>query len=122
MKIENEKNSQLFHMFDHKMKEVQQVIEQNTHSKKLYIAALKKYLIQLEEKCKRERRQWINEQQVRLGRWHISGSVSAHNRCKEMWHEGEAYRKINQRINQIQIERDEIEKLKKNRKRDSKMN
>jgi hypothetical protein len=58
---------------------------------------LKKYLIELEEKNKREKRHWINEQQVRLGRWHASGSVSAH-RNKEIWHEGEAYRKINNRI------------------------
>jgi len=76
------------------MKEVQSIIEQNTHSKKLYVVALKKYLIQLEEKNRKEKRHWINEQQVRLGRWHISGSVSSHNRCKEIWHDGEAYRKI----------------------------
>lgn len=38
-----------------------------------------------------------------------------------MWHEGEAYRKITTRIQQIQIEKEEIEKLKKNRKRDIKL-
>jgi hypothetical protein len=108
-------------MFDQKMKEVQQVIEQNTHQKKLYIQSLKKYLIELEEKSRKELRQWCNEQQVRLGKWHTNGQISNSNRTKEMWQEGEAYRKINQRIQQIQIEKEEIEKLKKNRKRDSKL-
>ena len=53
LKIENEKNSQLFAMFDQKMKEVQNVIEQNSMQKKLYVQALKKYLIELEEKNRR---------------------------------------------------------------------
>ena len=109
-------------MFDQKMKEVQQVIEQNTHQKKLYIQSIKKYLIELEEKNRKELRQWCNEQQVRLGRWHLSGPISSSSRVnKEMWHEGEAYRKITTRIQQIQVEKEEIEKLKKNRKRDTKM-
>lgn len=44
------------------MKEVQQVIEQNTIQKKLYIQAMKKYLIELEEKNRKEKRHWCNEQ------------------------------------------------------------
>lgn len=118
MKVENEKNSQLFQIFDQKMKEVQQIIEQNTHLKKLYIAGLKKYLIQLEEKTRKEKRLWINEQQVRLGRYHVSAGVTS--RCREMWHDGEAYHKFNHRLAAIQAEKEEIEKLKKNRKRDIK--
>ena len=35
--IENEKNAQLFNMFDQKMKEVQQVIEQNNSQKRQYV-------------------------------------------------------------------------------------
>lgn len=118
MKVENEKNSQLFQIFDQKMKEVQQIIEQNSHYKKLYVAALKKYLIMLEEKTRKEKRQWINEQQVRLGRFHVSAGVTA--RSREMWHDGESYHKFNLRLAAIQAEKEEIEKLKKNRKREVK--
>lgn len=59
--IENEKNAQLFNMFDQKMKEVQQVIEQNNSQKRQYVQALHKYLIGLENKSRKEKRIWLNE-------------------------------------------------------------
>jgi len=41
-------------------------------------------------------------------------------RVGEFWEEGEAFRKINQRLREIQIEKDEIEKLKKSYKKGNK--
>ena len=58
---------------------------------------------------------WCNEQQVRLGKWQQGVQ-----RGRELWQEGEAYRKINNRLKDLQAEKDEIEKMKKNRKRENK--
>ena len=41
-------------------------------------------------------------------------------RERQQWQEGEAYRKVNGRIKEILNEKEEIEKMKKNRKRDIK--
>lgn len=82
----------------------------------MYIQALRKYLTELEEKTRRERRTWCNEQQIRLGRWQQVAQ-----RGREVWQEGEAYRKVNLRLKELQLEKEEIEKMKKNRKRDSKI-
>ena len=96
------------------MREVQGVIESNNNQKRQYVSSLHKYLIELEIKEKRERRRWINEQGIRLGR--LGGvKVGAIGRS-ECWEEGDAFRRINQRLREIQLDKDEIEKLKKSRK------
>lgn len=69
LKIDTEKSTHLLKLFDSKMKDVNQMMEQNNIQKKLYVSSLKKYLIELEEKNRKEKRQWCNEQQIRLGRW-----------------------------------------------------
>ena len=114
LELESSKNSQLFQMFDQKMREVQSVIETNNSQKRQYVSSLHKYLIELEIKEKREKRRWINEQGIRLGR--LGGvKVGAIGRS-ECWEEGDAFRRINQRLREIQLDKDEIEKLKKSRK------
>jgi hypothetical protein len=74
---------------------------------------LHKYLIQLEGKTRKEKRVWLNEQSIRLGRLQTQRSGA---RVAEVWEEGEAFRKINLRLKEIAMEKEEIEKLKKSRK------
>ena len=38
------------------------------HQKKIYIETLIKYLVDLEEKTRKEKKVWLNEQSIRLGR------------------------------------------------------
>ena len=72
-----------------------------------------KYLINLENKNRKEKRIWLNEQSIRLGRLQTQRQGA---RVAEIWEEGEAFKKINDRLKEIAIEKDEIEKLKKSRK------
>jgi len=55
---------------------------------------------------RRQRRIWINEQSVRLGRLQTQRQGT---RIGDCWEEGEAFRKINLRLREIQNEKDEIE-------------
>lgn len=70
-------------------------------------------MIGLENKNRKEKRIWLNEQSIRLGRLQTQRHGA---RVGEIWEEGEAFRKINNRLREIALEKDEIEKLKKSRK------
>lgn len=58
---ELQKKSQLLQMFEQRMPEVNTIIERNTVQKRQYVQALHKYLVQLEQVNRRQRRVWINE-------------------------------------------------------------
>lgn len=66
----------------------------------------------MEEKLRKEKRLWLNEQAVRLGRLTLIRQGTKH---VDMWEEGEAFKKLNLKLREIQSEREEIERLKKNR-------
>jgi len=71
------------------------------------VQALHKYLIQLEEKSRREKRVWLNSEGIRLGRLAVqratAGGVNSGSgsRIGEVWEEGDAFRKVNQRLREI---------------------
>lgn len=67
----------------------------------------------MENKTRKEKRVWLNEQSIRLGRLQTQRTGA---RVGEVWEEGEAFRKINHRLREIAQEKEEIEKLKKSRK------
>jgi hypothetical protein len=71
-------------------------------------------LVTLEQQRRKGRRVWCNEQQIRLGRY--GGWGNRRSGVNDQWEEGEAFRKVNQRLREIQLEKEEIEKMKKNRK------
>ena len=74
------------------MREVTQVIERDALQRKAYCSALHKSLVELEMANRRQRRIWINEQSVRLGRLQTGRHGS---RVGEYWEEGDAFRRIN---------------------------
>ena len=81
--------------------------------KRLYIDTMIKYLTELEDKCRKERRIFLNEQSIKLGR---VTTVRQGTKVVDMWEEGEAIIKLQTRLREIQLEREEIEKLKKRSK------
>lgn len=92
---------------------MQTLLEQNESMKRLYIDTMIKYLTELEDKCRKERRIFLNEQSIKLGR---VTTVRQGTKVVDMWEEGEAIIKLQTRLREIQLEREEIEKLKKRSK------
>lgn len=96
---------------------MQAMIEQNESMKRLCTDTLIKYLTELEDKNRREKRMWLNEQAIKLGRL---SSVRQSTKLMEVWEEGEAIIKLQTRLREIQTEKEEIEKLKKKSKQQNK--
>ena len=65
---ELEKSHQVMETWETQMVAFREQNEQNSSKQKHYHEALVKYLTQLEEKIRKEKRIWLNEQQIRLGR------------------------------------------------------
>lgn len=100
-------------MFDQQIREMQIMLEQNEGMKRLYTDTLIKYLTELEDKNRRERRIQLNEQSIKLGR---VTSCRQGTKVVDMWEEGDQIIKLQTRLREIQAEKDEIEKLKKKAK------
>lgn len=60
---------------------------------------------------------WLNEQAIKLGRL---SSVRQSTKLMEVWEEGEAILKLQSRLREIAMEKEEIEKLKKKSKQQAK--
>lgn len=58
----------MFSLMDHQIRELQSIITNHETSKTLYKDTLVKYLTELEEMRRKDRRMWLNEQGIRLGR------------------------------------------------------
>lgn len=67
----------------------------------MFQTALNKGLVALEEQRRKTKRVWCNEQQIRLGRYVGWASGNNGRRGNEQWEEGEAFRKVNQRLKEI---------------------
>ena len=96
---------------------MQGLLEQNESLKRIYIDTLIKYLTELEDKNRKERRIFLNEQSIKLGR---VSTVRQGSKVVDMWEEGEAIIKLQTRLREIAHEKEEIEKLKKRAKQGSK--
>ena len=92
---------------------MQQMLETNESMKRIYTDTLIKYLTELEDKNRKERRIFLNEQSIKLGR---VSTVRQGTKVVDMWEEGEAIIKLQTRLREIQLEKEEIEKLKKRAK------
>ena len=97
-------------MFDQQIREMQVLLEQNESMKRVYVDTMIKYLTELEDKNRKERRIFVNEQSIKLGR---VSTVRQGTKVVDMWEEGEAIIKLQTRLREIQLEKEEIEKLKK---------
>ncbi len=73
-----------------------------------------KYLTELEDHRRRERRLWLNEQGIRLGR---VSSVRQGSKVVEVWEEGEQVIKLQNRLKEITDEREERKKRRKRKPR-----
>jgi hypothetical protein len=66
---------------------------------------------------RKEKRLWLNEQAIRLGRLTTQRQGTKY---VEIWEEGEAFKKLQLKLKEITNEKEEIERLKKNRKNKAK--
>lgn len=92
---------------------MQSLLETNETMKRLYTDTLIKYLTELEDKNRKERRIQLNEQSIKLGR---VSTVRQGAKIVDCWEEGEAFLKLQTRLKEIQAEKDEIDKLKRRTK------
>jgi len=97
-------------MFDQQIREMQSLLESNESLKRIYIDTMIKYLTELEDKNRKERRIFLNEQSIKLGR---VSTIRQGTKVVDMWEEGESIIKLQTRLREIQLEKDEIDKLKK---------
>ena len=95
------------------------MLDQNESMKRLHTDTLIKYLTELEDKNRKERRIQLNEQSIKLGR---VTSVRQGSKVVDMWEEGEQIIKFQTRLREIQSEKEEIEKLKKRSKTNKRSN
>lgn len=70
---------------------MQGIIQENDSMKQIYIDTLIKYLTELEDKLKKEKRMWLNEQSIKLGR---VNTMRQGTKIVDMWEEGEAVLKL----------------------------
>ena len=98
---------------------MQGLLEQNEGMKRIYTDTLIKYLTELEDKNRKERRMWLNEQSIKLGR---VSTLRQGTKVVDCWEEGESILKLQTRLREIQNEKEEIEKLKKRAKNQRKSN
>ena len=110
--LEIDRSNHLLNTFNTQIKEIQSVFEQQETQKKVFIESHIKILTQLEEKLLKEKRIWLNEQAIRLGRLTTQRQGTKY---VEVWEEGEGYKKLHAKLKEISNEKDEIERLKKNR-------
>jgi hypothetical protein len=85
-------------MFDQQVREMQTMIDSYESMKRLCTDTLIKYLTELEDKNRREKRMWLNEQSIKLGRL---SSVRQSTKLLEVWEEGEAILKLQTRLKEI---------------------
>ena len=77
---------------------MQSLLESNESIKRLYIDTMIKYLTELEDKNRKERRIFLNEQSIKLGR---VSTMRQGTKVVDMWEEGEAILKLQTRLREI---------------------
>ena len=80
---------------------MQGLLEQNEGMKRIYTDTLIKYLTELEDKNRKERRMWLNEQSIKLGR---VSTLRQGTKVVDCWEEGESILKLQTRLREIQNE------------------
>ena len=66
--------------------------------KRIYTDTMIKYLTELEDKNRKERRMWLNEQSIKLGR---VSTIRQGTKVVDMWEEGESILKLQTRLREI---------------------
>ncbi|CDW76433.1 protein kinase domain containing protein [Stylonychia lemnae] len=107
---ELEKNNQLMNQFINSLQEYKIIYSQAETQRRLQMEQHKKTLTLLEEKIRKEKRIWLSEQSIRLGR---PTTQRQSTKYVEIWEEGEVFKKIHQKLKDIQREKEQIERLKK---------
>ena len=90
------------------------MIDHHETSKSLYKDTIIKYLTELEDHRRKDKRLWINEQGIRLGRVQ---SMRQGPKLVEVWEEGDQMIKLQNRLKEITEEREEIKKRMKRKPR-----
>lgn len=74
------------------------LLDNQESQKKIYIDTIIKYLTELEEKLRKEKRVWLNEQSIKLGR---VSNIRQGSKVIDMWEEGESILKLQTRLKEI---------------------
>jgi hypothetical protein len=72
-----------------------------------------KYLTELEDKFRKEKRMWLNEQSIKLGR---VSNIRQGSKVVDMWEEGESILRLQIRLKEIQSEKEDIDRMKRRSK------
>ena len=81
--------------------------------KQLYADTMVKYMTELEDKQRKEKRLWLNEQSIKLGR---VNTMRQSTKVVDVWEEGESILRFQSRLKEITTEKEQIEKLRKRSK------
>lgn len=111
--VELEKSKQLFTVYEQQHQDFKTHLEMSENKKQMYTETMIKYLTELEDKLRKEKRMWLNEQSIKLGR---VSNVRQGSKVIDMWEEGEAILRLQTRLKEIQNDKEEIEKLKRRSK------
>lgn len=88
----------MLNTFSLQIKEYTALFDQHEIQKKLFIESHIKTLTLLEEKIRKEKRIWLNEQAIKLGRLTTQRQGT---KFVDMWEEGEAFRKLHKKLKEI---------------------
>lgn len=93
------------------IKELSRNLEINKTKKKIVREALVKYIVKWEKQRKIEKRQWLKDQEFRLGKLTYTKAVTQQIEAK--WEDGEEFKKVKLELEHLREEREQIEKSKK---------
>ena len=108
---EAEKMKNILAEHEESIKSLSVVNKQQDHLIQVSKFSLVKYLKELEEIKRNNKRKWINEQEFRLGKIVVS---RVGNKTIDIWDQGEEITKLQNRYRTIEKEKDELERQKKN--------
>ena len=93
-----------------KINEMSRSLSVSKMKKSMIKEALVKYIIKSEEQQKREKKVWVKEQKHRLGIFH---DIRVGSHFKTVWEDGEEFQKLNRELQQLEEEKERIDKLRK---------
>lgn len=90
--------------------QLQRSLEISEGKKSMIKESLVKYIIRSEEQQKKVKRIWVKEQHFRMGR---AIEVRFGSQFKTVWEDGEEFRDLHNKLEQLREEREKYEKIKK---------
>ncbi len=92
-------------------KNVTIISKQNENQIVLAKAGIVRYLKELEEIKRKEKKKWLNDMEYKLGKYTLQRVGQT---VMDVWEDGEEFINLNKRIREIEIEKEKLDKQKKN--------